>query len=59
MDEINATLPHYKQIHSFHVIHEPFSTDNGLLTANGKIKRDAVCTRFAADIDRLYQRPSA
>ncbi|HWF37992.1 MAG TPA: AMP-binding protein [Candidatus Acidoferrales bacterium] len=59
LSEMNAALPHYKHIRAFHVIHEPFSTDNGLLTANGKIKRDAVCTRFAADIERLYQRPSA
>ncbi len=59
LSEMNSALPHYKQIRAFHVIHEPFSTDNGLLTANGKIKRDAVCTRFAADIERLYQRPSA
>jgi long-chain acyl-CoA synthetase len=59
LNEINATLPHYKQIRAFHLVHEPFSIENGLLTANGKIKRDAVAARFATDIDRLYQRPSA
>jgi long-chain acyl-CoA synthetase len=59
LDEINAGLPHYKQIRAFHVVHEPFSIENGLLTANGKIKRDAVAARYASDIDRLYQRASA
>lgn len=59
LEEINATLPHYKQVRVFHVIHEPFSIENGLLTANGKIKRDAVWARFAPEIDRLYQRQPA
>ena len=56
---MNATLPHYKQIRAFHVVPEPFSIENGLLTANGKLKRDAIAARFAAEIERLYQRPSA
>jgi long-chain acyl-CoA synthetase len=59
LNEINETLPHYKQIRAFHVIDEPFTIENGLLTANGKIKRDAVTRHFAADIDGLYQRQSA
>ena len=59
LNEINQALPHYKQIRAFHIIHEPFTIENGLLTANGKIKRDAVTRHFAADIDGLYQRPSA
>ena len=59
LKEINASLPHYKQIRAFHLVHEPFTIENGLLTANGKIKRDAIAARFAADIDRLYQGPSA
>ena len=52
---MNADLPHYKQIRAFHVVPEPFSIDNGLLTANGKLKRDAICARFAAEIENLYQ----
>ena len=59
LDEINADLPHYKQIRAFHVVHELFSIENGLLTANGKIKREAVAARYSAEIDALYQRPSA
>ncbi len=59
VDAINATLPHYKHIRGFHVVHEPFSIENGLLTANGKIKRDAVGARFSAEIEQLYQRKPA
>lgn len=57
VDQMNASLPHYEQIRAFHIIHEPFSIENGLLTANGKIKRDAVAARYSEEIDRLYQRP--
>jgi long-chain acyl-CoA synthetase len=59
LDQVNATLPHYKQIRAFYVVPEPFSIENGLLTANGKIKRDMVAVRFSNEIERLYQRQSA
>lgn len=59
LDAINATLPHYKQLRAFCVVREPFSIENGLLTANGKIKREAVVARFSAEIDHLYQRQNA
>jgi long-chain acyl-CoA synthetase len=55
VDTLNAALPHYKQIRGFHVVGEPFSIENGLLTANGKIKRDAVAARFSAEIERMYE----
>jgi long-chain acyl-CoA synthetase len=56
VDAVNAGLPHYKQIRAFHIVTESFSIENGLLTANGKLKRDAISARFAAEIERLYQR---
>jgi long-chain acyl-CoA synthetase len=56
---VNAGLPHYKQIHAFHVVSEPFSIENGLLTANGKLRREAIVARFAAEIEQLYQKKSA
>jgi long-chain acyl-CoA synthetase len=56
VDAVNAGLPHYKQIRAFHVVPEPFSIENGLLTANGKLKRDAISARYATEIERLYQR---
>ena len=59
IDALNASLPHYKQIRAFHVVPEPFSVENGLLTANGKLKRDAIAARFAAEIEKLYQKKPA
>jgi long-chain acyl-CoA synthetase len=59
LDALNAGLPHYKQIRAFHVLPEPFSMENGLLTTMGKLKRDAVSARFAAEIEKLYEKKSA
>jgi long-chain acyl-CoA synthetase len=54
VDTVNSMLPHYKQIRAFHVYPEPFSIENGLLTANGKLKRDAIAARLRVEIEDLY-----
>jgi len=59
LDAMNAGLPHYKQIRAFRVVHEPFTMENGMLTTMGKLKRDAIAARYAAEIDALYQKKSA
>ena len=59
IEALNSGLPHYKQIRAFHVVAEPFTVENGLLTSNGKLKRDAIAARFAAEIERLYQKKPA
>lgn len=59
LDGVNRELPHYKQIRAFHIVGEPFSTENGLLTTMGKIKRDAIAARFAREIEQLYQKKPA
>jgi long-chain acyl-CoA synthetase len=59
LDAMNAQLPHYKQIRAFHLEKEPFTIENGLLTANGKLKRDAIAARFEARIEELYRRKGA
>ncbi len=55
VDGINDGLPHYKQVHRFHIIAEPFTIESGLLTANGKLKRDAIAARYATEIEELYR----
>jgi long-chain acyl-CoA synthetase len=55
VDAVNPELPHYKQIRAFHLQAEPFSIDNGLLTANGKLKRDAIAARLKSEIEEMYQ----
>jgi long-chain acyl-CoA synthetase len=59
IDGVNAGLPHYRQIRAFCLVLEAFSIENGLLTANGKLKRDAIAARFAAEIEELFQKKSA
>jgi len=54
VDSVNSQLPHYKQIRAFHIHTEPFSIDNGLLTANGKLKRDFIAARLQAEIEEMY-----
>jgi long-chain acyl-CoA synthetase len=54
LDAVNPQLPHYKRVHSFHIQAEPFSIENGLLTANGKLKRDAIAKRLQAEIEDMY-----
>jgi long-chain acyl-CoA synthetase len=55
IDELNSRLPHYKQIRAFHIHSEPFSIENGLVTLNGKLKRDAISARFKNDIEVMYR----
>jgi len=54
IEEFNQDLPHYKRIRAFHLSPEAFSVENGLLTANGKLKRDAIAVRFRSEIDEIY-----
>lgn len=55
IDAVNPGLPHYKQIRAFHIHPEPFSIDNGLLTANGKLKRDLIAAELKNEIEEMYQ----
>jgi len=54
VDTMNLSMPHYKQIRAFHVHAGPFSIDNGLLTANGKLKRDLIAARLKNEIEEMY-----
>jgi long-chain acyl-CoA synthetase len=54
LDAVNADLPHYRQVRSFRIILEPFTIENGLLTANGKLKRDLIAQRFKSEIEEMY-----
>ena len=54
MDAVNPGLPHYKQVRSFHISSELFSIENGLLTANGKLRRDLIAARLKDEIEDMY-----
>ncbi len=55
MDALNQGLPHYKQVRRFHLLADPFTIESGLLTANGKLKREEIAARFAAEIEGMYR----
>jgi long-chain acyl-CoA synthetase len=56
LDAVNPSLPHYRQVRNFAIIHETFAPENGLLTVNGKLRRDAINARFASEINSMYDR---
>ncbi len=55
LDAVNPELPHYKQVRAFVVQVETFSIENGLLTVNGKLKRDAIAARMKHEIEEMYR----
>jgi long-chain acyl-CoA synthetase len=55
LDAVNPQFPHYKQVRAFCLRPEPFSIDNGMLTANGKLKRDLISTRMKNEIEDMYR----
>jgi long-chain acyl-CoA synthetase len=55
LDLVNPGLPHYKQVRAFHLVEEAFTVESGLLTANGKLKRDLIAERFRNEIEAMYE----
>jgi long-chain acyl-CoA synthetase len=56
LDAVNPGLPHYRQIRNFTIVRETLTPENGLLTANGKLRRDEINARFASEINSMYDR---
>ncbi|MGA8503362.1 MAG: hypothetical protein WB683_17555, partial [Candidatus Sulfotelmatobacter sp.] len=55
LDVVNPELPHYKQVRAFHVCGEAFSIESGMLTVNGKLKRDAIAALMKEEIEGMYR----
>ncbi len=51
----NARLPDYARVMRWARIGEPFTFANGLLTANGRLRRESIAERHRSRIDSLYQ----
>jgi long-chain acyl-CoA synthetase len=56
VERINEPLPHYRKIRRYHVSQELFTIENGLLTANGKLRRDVIAAHFSTEIERMYEK---
>jgi long-chain acyl-CoA synthetase len=54
LDAVNPELPHYRQIRNFTIVRDVFTPESGLLTAMGKIRRDAINARYASEIRAMY-----
>jgi long-chain acyl-CoA synthetase len=55
IEAANERLPAYAQVRRWAPLPQPLSFANGLLTANGRPRRDAVAARHAPLIDALYR----
>ncbi|MFH1016946.1 MAG: AMP-binding protein [Pseudomonadota bacterium] len=54
LGKVNDALPHYKKIRKYRRLDERFTVENGLLTANQKIRRSAIETRMKRFINGIY-----
>ena len=59
LEDLNSQLPHYKRVHALHLLREPFTVENGLLTVNGKLKRDVIAKRYQSEIEAIYRKHRA
>jgi long-chain acyl-CoA synthetase len=53
---VNSELPHYRQVRSFAILPRIFTPESGLLTANGKLRRDAINALYRDEIEAMYTR---
>ena len=59
LDLVNSELPHYRQVRGFTILSEAFTPENNLLTANGKLRRDAINEKFREEIEQMYRKQAA
>lgn len=59
IDGINARLPDYARIRRWLAADHPFLPGNGLLTWNGRLRRQQIGAVYHDRIERLYQEDSA
>jgi len=59
LDVVNSELPHYRQVRSFTILREAFTPESGLLTVNGKLRRDAINAKYREEIEQMYRKQAA
>jgi long-subunit acyl-CoA synthetase (AMP-forming) len=58
IEEANRVLPDYARVKHWLPAQAPFLPQNGQLTANGRLKREAIWQHYQADIERVYEEKS-
>ncbi len=56
---VNSELPHYRQVRNFTILPDVLTPESGLLTANGKLRRDVISTRYRTEIETMYSKNAA
>jgi long-chain acyl-CoA synthetase len=56
VDRVNKELSPLERVRRFILAREPFTIDNGMMTASLKIRRHKIKERYGADLDALYDR---
>ncbi len=56
IEKVNADLAKYEMIRAFELLDQEFSIETGELTPTQKVKRRIVATKYAAQIDGIYER---
>ena len=59
IERLNDGLPHYKRVRAYHIIAAPFTPEDGLLTANRKLRRGVIEERFSEAIEAMYREVTA
>jgi long-chain acyl-CoA synthetase len=59
LDRVNSELPHYRQVRNFAIQPQAYTPESGLITANGKLRRERINVHFREEIERMYKQPSA
>lgn len=55
LKSVNERLPDYAQVRSWAPLPAPLTFADGLLTANGRPRRDAIAAHYAESIENLYR----
>lgn len=55
LDAYNQELPNYQTIRAFHLFHEEWTMESGLLTYTMKLMRPKILTAFQKEIAQLYE----
>lgn len=52
--QANQALPDYAQVHHWSRLVQPFTSANGLLTANGRPRREAIVERYQSQLSSTF-----